>query len=85
MLGDDLIEALLQSQKLGLDASQETPVDVEADVLFLGFLCDGDAFTVGLELVLDDLSVSVVLDTKGVVQHTCDVIVPEDGVIVMHC
>lgn len=75
MLGDDLIEALLQSQELGLDASQEAPVDVEPHVLFLGVLADGDALTVGLELMLDDLSVGVVLHAEGVVQHTCDVIV----------
>lgn len=77
MLGDDLIEALLQSQELGLDASQKTPVDVEPDVLLLGVLGDGDALTVGLELVLDDLSISIVFYTEGVVQHTCDVIIPE--------
>lgn len=78
MLGDDLIEALLQSQELGLDASQETPVDVEPDVLLLGVLGDGDALTIGLELVLDDLSVGIVFHTEGVVQHTCNVIVPEE-------
>lgn len=78
MLGDDLVEALLQSQELGLDASQETPVDVESDVLLLGVLGDGDALTVGLELVLDDLSVGIVFYAEGVVQHTCDVIIPEE-------
>lgn len=77
MLGDDLVEALLQGQELGLDASQEAPVDVEPHVLFLGVLGDGDALTVGLELVLDDLSVGVVFYAEGVVQHTCDVVVPE--------
>lgn len=77
VLGDDLVEALLQGQELGLDASQETPVDVEPDVLLLGVLGDGDALTVGLELMLDDLSVGVVFYTEGVVQHTCDVVVPE--------
>lgn len=78
MLGDDLIEALLQSQELGLYASQKAPVDVEPDVLFLGVLGDGDALTVGLELMLDDLSIGVVFYAEGVVQHTCDVIVPEE-------
>lgn len=77
MLGDDLVEALLQSQELGLDASQEAPVDVEPYVLFLGVLGDGDALTIGLELVLDDFSVGVVFYTEGVVQDTCDVVVPE--------
>lgn len=77
MLGDDLVEALLQSQELGLDASQEAPVDVEPNVLFLGVLGDGDALTIGLELVLDDFSVGVVFYTEGVVQDTCDVVVPE--------
>lgn len=77
MLRDDLVEALLQSQELGLDASQETPVDVETHVFLLGVLGDGDALAVGLELVLDDLSIGIVLDAEGVVQHTCDVIVPE--------
>lgn len=78
MLGDDLVEALLQSQELSFYTSQKTPVDVQSDVLLLGVLSDGDAFAVGLELVLDDLSVSIVFYTKGVVQHTCDVIVPGD-------
>lgn len=78
MLGDDLVEALLQSQELGLYSSQETPVDVEPDVLFLGVLGDGDALTVGLELMLDDLSIGIVFYAEGVVQHTCDVIVPEE-------
>lgn len=77
MLGDDLVEALLQSQELSLDASQEAPVDVEPNVLFLGVLGDGDALTIGLELVLDDFSVGVVFYTEGVVQDTCDVVVPE--------
>lgn len=76
MLGDDLIEALLQSQELGLDASQKTPVDIQPDVLFLGVLSDRDALTVGLELMLDDLSVGIVFNAEGVVQHTCDVVVP---------
>lgn len=79
MLGDDLIEALLQSQELGLNASQETPVDVEPHVFFLGVLGDRDALAVGLELMLNDLSVGVVFYAEGVVQHTCDVIVPEEG------
>ena len=78
VLGDDLIEALLQSQELGLYASQETPVDVEPHVLLLGVLGDGDALTVGLELMLDDLSISIVFHAEGVVQHTCDVVVPEE-------
>lgn len=78
VLWDDLVEALLQSQELGLDAPQETPVDVEAYVFFLGVLGDGDALPVGLELMLDDLSIGIVLDAEGVVQHTCDVIVPEE-------
>lgn len=73
---DDLIETFLQSQKLRLDSSQETPVDIESDVLFLCVLGDRDAFSVGLQLVLDDLSISVMFYTEGVVQHTCDVIVP---------
>lgn len=77
MLGDDLVKALLQSQELSLDASQEAPVDVEPNVLFLGVLGDGDALTIGLELVLDDFSVGVVFYTEGVVQDTCDVVVPE--------
>lgn len=76
MLGDDLVEALLQRQELGLDAPQEAPVDVEPHVLLLGVLGDGDALAVGLELVLDDLPVGVVLHAEGVVQHTCDVVVP---------
>lgn len=75
-MGDDLIEALLQSQELGLDSSQKPPVDVKADVFFLGVLGDRDAFTIGLEFMLDDLSISIVLYTEGVVQHTRDVIVP---------
>lgn len=79
MLWDDLVEALLQSQELGLDASQETPVDIETHVFFLGVLGDGDALTVGLELMLDDLSIGIVLDAEGVVQHTCDVIVPKES------
>lgn len=79
MLGDDLVEALLQSQELGLDASQKTPVDVEPDVLLLGVLGHGDALTVGLELMLDDLPVGIVFDAEGVVQHTCDVIIPAEG------
>lgn len=78
MLRDDLIEALLQSQELGLDASQKTPVDVESHILLLGVLGDGDALTVGLELMLDDLSIGIVFYAEGVVQHTCDVIVPEE-------
>lgn len=78
VLGDDLIEALLQSQELGLYASQKTPVDVEPDVLFLGVLSNRDALTVGLQLVLDDLSVGIVFDAEGVVQHTCDVVVTEE-------
>lgn len=78
MLGDDLIEALLQGQELSLYASQETPVDVETDVFFLGVLADGNALTVGLELMLDDLSIGVVFYTEGVVQHTCDVVIPEE-------
>ena len=77
MLGDDLVKALLQSQELSLDASQEAPVDVEPNILFLGVLGDGDALTIGLELVLDDFSVGVVFYTEGVVQDTCDVVVPE--------
>lgn len=76
VLGDDLIEALLQSQELGLDASQKTPVDVKPDVLFLGVLGDGNALTIWLELMLDDLSVGIVFNAEGVVQHTCDVVVP---------
>lgn len=76
MLGDDLVEALLQSQKLGFYASQETPVYVKPHVLLLCVLGDGDAFPIGLELVLDDLSISIMLYTEGVVQHTCDVIIP---------
>lgn len=77
MLGNDLIETLLQSQELGLNASQETPIDVEPNILFLGVLGDGDALTIGLELMLDDLSISIVFNTESVVQHTCDVVVPE--------
>ena len=77
VLWDDLVEALLQSQELGLDAPQEAPVDVEPDVLLLGVLAHGDALPVGLQLVLDDLAVRVVFHAEGVVQHACDVIVPE--------
>lgn len=79
MLRDDLVEALLQRQELGLDAAQEAPVDVEADVLLLGVLRDREALPAGLQLVLDDLAVGVVLHAEGVVQHARDVVLPGGG------
>lgn len=48
------------------------------DVFLLGVLRDWDALAVGLELVLDDLSVRVVLHAESVVQDAGDVIVPEE-------
>lgn len=78
MLGDDLIEALLQSQELGLDASQEAPVNIEPHILLFGVLSDRDALSIGLKLMLDYLSIGIVFYTEGVVQHTCDVVVPEE-------
>lgn len=77
-MGDDLIEALLQSQELGLDASQKTPVDVEPHILFLCVLGNRDGLAIGLELMLDDLPIGIVLYAEGVVQHTSDVIVPAE-------
>ena len=47
------------------------------DILLLGVLGDLDDFAIGFEFVLDDLPVGIVLHTEGVVQHACDVIVPE--------
>lgn len=48
------------------------------DILLLGVLCDGDTLAVGLELMLDDFSVGIVLYTESVVQDASDVIVPEE-------
>ena len=76
MLGDDLVEALLQCQELRLDAAQEAPVNVETNILLLGVLADCHVLAVGLQLVLDDLAVRAVLHAEGVVQHARDVVVP---------
>lgn len=78
VLGDDFIEPLLQGKKLCLNTTQETPVDIKPDILLLRVLCDGDALPIGLQLMLHNLSISIVFNTKGVVQHTCDVIVPKE-------
>jgi len=48
------------------------------DILLLSVLCDWETLAVGLELVLDDFSVGIVLDTESVVQDAGDVIVPEE-------
>ena len=37
------------------------------DILLLGVLRDGDTLAVGFQLVLDDFSVGIVLDTEGMV------------------
>ena len=76
VLGDDLVEALLQRQELRLDAAQEAPVDVETHILLLGVLADRHILAVGLQLVLDDLAIRAVLHAEGVVQHPRDVVVP---------
>ncbi|TNN47973.1 hypothetical protein EYF80_041835 [Liparis tanakae] len=80
VLRDDLVEAFLQRQKLSLDAVQETPAHIQpAGGMREDVLGDRDTLAVGLELVLDDFSVGIVLDTERVVQDAGDVIVPEEG------
>lgn len=78
VLGDDLIESLLQGKKLCLNTTQKTPVDIKLDILLLSVLCDRDALSIGLQLMLHNLSICIVFNTKGVVQHTCDVIIPKE-------
>lgn len=48
------------------------------DILLLGVLRHGNCLSIWFELVLDDFSVSVVLDTESVIQDTSDVIIPEE-------
>ena len=46
------------------------------DILLLGVLGDRDSLAVGLQFVLDDLAVGIVLHTERMVQHPRDVVVP---------
>ena len=48
------------------------------NIFLLSFLCDRDTLSVGLQLVLNNFSISVMFYTEGVIQDTCDVIVPEE-------
>lgn len=48
------------------------------DILLLGVLRHGNCLSIWFELVLDDFSVSVVLDTESVIQDTSDVIITEE-------
>lgn len=47
-------------------------------ILLLGVLRHGNCLSIWFELVLDDFTVSVVLDTESVIQDTRDVIIPEE-------
>lgn len=48
------------------------------DILLLGVLRHWNCLAIWFELMLDDFSVSIVLDTESMIQDTSDVVVPEE-------
>lgn len=69
---------------MSLNATQEAPVDVEADILLLSVLCDWDALAIRFELVLYNFAIGIVLHAEGVIKHAGDVIFSERGVRTEH-
>lgn len=48
------------------------------DILLLGILWYWNCLAIWFELVLDDFSISIVLNTESMIQDTSDVIIPEE-------
>lgn len=76
MRRDQLVEALLESDELFLNAHFEAPLHVEMDVVLLVFIGDWDVLAVGFQVIGCDLAELVVLDAEGGVKHAFYVIFP---------
>lgn len=48
------------------------------DILLLGVLRHRNGLAIWFELMLDDFSVSIMLNTESMIQDTSDVIIPEE-------
>lgn len=72
----EFVESFLEGHELFLDANLEPPLDVEVDVLFLVLIRDRDVLATGSQVVVGDLSKSVVLYTERHVKYVSDVIIP---------
>lgn len=75
----ELVEALLEGEKLLLDAAHEAVIDVEPHVLFLVLLGHRDVLAAGLELVVLEDAEAAVLDHEGRVQHAVYAVLPGES------